>query len=183
VTEVFADLATFITRRQRPTEAHASFSAGAGPAEEVPVTSEDAATILVRFDNGARGACVVSQVSAGRKNAFSLEVDGSRRALAWAQEQPNELWLGSRNGGSTLMPREPEAAGPGVPSLPPGHPEGWGEAFRDLFRPFYATVAAGAPPPAADAAPYPTLADGARAVRFVEAVLASSAAGRWVALG
>jgi hypothetical protein len=74
-------------------------------------------------------------------------------------------------------------AGPGIPSLPAGHPEGWAEALRDLLRPFYAAVASGARPGAdASAAPYPTLAAGARGVAFVEAVLASARDEAWVAI-
>jgi predicted dehydrogenase len=64
--------------------------------------------------------------------------------------------------------------------LPAGHPEGWGEALRDVLRPFYAAIASGEAPPAATAAVYPTLADGARGVALIEAVVESSRLGRWV---
>jgi predicted dehydrogenase len=71
----------------------------------------------------------------------------------------------------------------GVPELPAGHPEGWGEALCDLLRPFYAAVARDEEPLSVAAeADYPTLIDGARAVRFVEAVLASTREQRWVSL-
>jgi predicted dehydrogenase len=185
---VCADLATFVTRRRRPLGGSVAFGRSEGPTEEVDVRSEDAATILVRFEGGARGACVVSQVSPGRKNGFELELAGSRATLDWAQEDGEHLWLRTRED-SRLLTRGPAdwvAAGtPGVPSLPAGHPEGWAEALRDLLRPFYAAIAAGDPPPepgAPDAA-YPTLADGARGVTFVEAVLASARDGRWTAVG
>jgi predicted dehydrogenase len=185
---VQADLATFMPVRRRPAAAGIAFSTAQGPAEEVPVYSEDAATILVRFRGGARGAAVISQISPGRKNAFTLEIDGSRGALAWAQETPETIWIGSHlPDGSRVLQRTPGAAPiMGVPSLPAGHPEGWGDAWRDLLRPFYRAVAEGAPTPAAAPTPdsgevgaYPTLRDGARAVRFVEAVLASSRSGSW----
>lgn len=186
VESVFADLATFMPVRRRPLGGAVTFGAGEGPREEVPVYSEDAATILVRFGGGARGSAIVSQVSPGRKNAFSLEVDGSRGALAWAQETPELLWLGSRAAdGSRVVQRGPDPEHvPGVPSLPGGHPEGWGDAWRDLLRPFYRAIAEGAPPPGpGDDAGYPTLRDGARAVRFVEAVLASARSGTWEPVG
>jgi predicted dehydrogenase len=184
VEEVFADLATFIPRRSRPLAGSVAFGTSAGPVEEVAVHSEDAATILVRFAGGARGAAVISQVSPGRKNAFSLEVAGSQATLDWDQEDAERLWIRTR-GEARQLTRRPEDGpppGPGIPSLPAGHPEGWAEAFRDLFRPLYAAVLAGEPPAADGGSPYPTLDDGARGVAFVEAVLASARDGRWVTL-
>jgi predicted dehydrogenase len=182
VEAVFADLATFMPVRSRPAAAGIAFSTAAGPADEVPVYSEDAATILVRFADGARGAAVISQVSPGRKNAFTLEIDGARGALAWAQETPETIWIGShRPEGSRVLPRTPDPEPTvGVPSLPAGHPEGWGDAWRDLLRPFYRSIAEGLRPPGPNEDPgYPTLRVGARAVRFVEAALASARSGTW----
>ncbi len=69
VESVLADLATFIGERSRPLGASIAFSSGTGPSEPVAIHSEDAATILLRFAGGARGTCVVSQVSPGHKNA------------------------------------------------------------------------------------------------------------------
>jgi predicted dehydrogenase len=187
VVAVLADLATFVPRRQRPLGATVAFGTSSGPTEEVAIESEDAATILVRFEGGARGACVVSQVSPGRKNGFSLELSGARATLDWGQEEPETLWLRTREESRLLTRGLADGPGdatlPGIPSLPAGHPEGWAEALRDLLRPFYAAVASGAPPPAPGmAAPYPTLADGARSLHFVEAALASARSGRWTEL-
>jgi predicted dehydrogenase len=185
VEAVFADLATFIGSRRRPLVAAPAFGAAVGPAEDVDVHSEDAATILLRFEGGARGAAVVSQVSPGRKNAFSLEIAGATATLDWDQEDPERLWLRDR-AEARLMTRRAEDGpppGPGIPSLPAGHPEGWAEALRDLLRPFYAAIAAGEEPPApAEPSAYPTLADGARGIEFVEAVLGSARRGTWVSM-
>jgi predicted dehydrogenase len=191
VESVFADLATFIPFRRRPAAGSVAFGSADGSGEMVEVRSEDAATILVRFEGGARGACVISQVSPGRKNAFGLELAGSDRTLEWHQEDPEHLWLRDREE-SRLLTRGPADAGgvpgpgraqadwPGVPSLPSGHPEGWAEALRDMLRPFYAAVASGQPPPGPSAeAPYPTVDDGARGLAFVEAVMASARTERW----
>lgn len=179
---VFADLATLIPTRLRSLGGSVAFSAPEGPVESVQIDSEDAATILVRFEGGARGACVVSQVSTGHKNALALNVDGARQSLAWEQETPERLWLLARGEARRLV-RDPGGAraGAGVPSLPAGHPEGWGEALRDLLRPFYAAVATGESPSTGDA-PYPTLRAGARSIAFVEAAIQSSASGVWVSL-
>ena len=179
VTAVLADFATFMTSRQRPTTSSAAFESASGEREAVTITSEDAATILLRFDDGSRGAVVISQVSPGRKNAFGLEIAGSHASLAWEQERPESLWIGSRREARRLQ-REPDATSSGVPSLPAGHPEGWAEALRDVLRPFYGAIADGsAPPTDGRAAPYPTLADGVRAVAVVEAVVASVRSERW----
>ena len=187
---VFADLATFIPVRRRPTVPGAAFSAGTGETEAVAVESEDAATVLVRFEGGARGTFLVSQVSPGRKNAFSIEIAGSRRSLRWEQEDPERLWLGGLES-SALLQRQPGLDGGasalgavGVPTLPAGHVEGWGEALRDVLRPFYAAIASGqSVPGAGESAAYPTLDDGARGLAFVEAVLRSAREGRWAKVG
>ena len=182
VEAVLADVATFIPVRHRPRGAGVAFGAGSGPTDPIEIHSEDAATVLVRFRGGARGAFAVSQVSPGRKNAFVLELDGSRRSLDWAQEDPEHLWVRDRDESRLLtrgLPDAMAAAGQGVPSLPAGHPEGWAEALRDVLRPFYAAIASGEPPPPPGAASYPTLDDGARGVALVEAVIRSARDGRW----
>ena len=181
VTSLMADLATLVPVRYRPLRSAAAFSTGSGATEAVRVDTEDAATVLVRFDDGARGAVIVSQVSPGHKNDLTVHLSGSKRSLGWAQEDPERLWLGARDE-STLLTRAPSVDGwpVGVPALPAGHPEGWAEALRDLLRPFYAAIAAGDPPPEDADAPYPTLADGARGVALIEAVVESSRDGRWV---
>ncbi len=182
VDAVQADLATFIPTRSRSLDGGAAFSTARGPAEDVAVASEDAATMLLRFGGGVRGACVVSQVSTGNKNAFSLHVDGSLGSLTWEQELPERLTVRER-GEERVYVRDPgsQQASAGVPWLPAGHPEGWGEALRDLLRPFYAAVASGSPP-LGERAPYPTLAVGARSIAFVEAALDSASSGTWANL-
>lgn len=182
VEAVFADLATMVPARDRPVDA-AAVEAGAEPATRVAVGNEDAAVILVRFEGGPIGSCVVSQVSPGHKNDLVIELAGQRRSLCWRQESPERLWLGARGSAETLVRAPDELPRSGVPALPAGHPEGWGEALSDLLRPFYAAIARDEEPPSADTeAGYPTLVDGARAVRFVEAVLVSAREQRWVSL-
>ncbi len=183
IAAVFADMATFMPIRQRPRAGGEAFRAAVGETDPVAIASEDAATILVRFAGGGRGSCVISQVSPGHKNGFSLEIAGERQSLAWEQEAPERLILRTREATTTLW-RSPDGIPvPGVPPLPAGHPEGWSDALRDLFRPFYAAVAAGDEPGVVGTeAAYPTLASGARAIRFVDAVLRSSREERWVSL-
>jgi predicted dehydrogenase len=176
VSAVLADLATFLPVRQKPLVETAAFTAAIGEREPVEIGSEDAATILVRFEDGSRGAAVLSQVSPGRKNAFGLEIDGATASLAWQQERPEDLWIGTRTESRGLV-RQAQPVAHGLPPLPAGHPEGWAEAMRDLLRDFYAAIADGRPPTGEQ--PYPTLEDGARAVALVDAVLESARTGRW----
>jgi predicted dehydrogenase len=180
VTSVMADLATLVPVRYRPVRSPMAFQAGSGETDAVPIQSDDAATVLVRFEHGAVGAVVVSQVSPGHKNDLTVHVSGSERSVAWAQERPERLWLGARDE-ATLLTRGPSSQPwpVGVPALPAGHPEGWAEALRDLLRPFYRAIIAGEAPPDGDDAPYPTLADGARSVALIEAVVDSAGSGRW----
>lgn len=181
VEAVFANLATLIPFRWRPVRSTVAFAPSVGPGERVAVETEDAATLLVRFTEGAVGACIISQVSLGHKNDLAVELGGSLRSLAWHQEDPESLWLGTRTGTERIVRGPSTTSGPGIPSLPAGHPEGWGEALRDLFRSFYASVASGAEPASqGQVAPYPTFLDGARAVTFVEAALQSSRTSHWV---
>lgn len=187
VEAVLADMATFIPRRRRPSTATGeAFGQTGGHGEWVDVRSEDAATILVRFAGGARGACVVSQGSAGYKNALTLQVAGSVWTMDWAQEDAEHLWVRDRDEARMLTRGPTDSApadSPGVPALPAGHPEGWSAALRDLLRPFYAAVARSDPVPRTGApCAYPTLDDGARSLAFVDAALESSAEGRWTEL-
>ena len=171
--EVFAELSTFISHRIRPAGGAASFERGGPDGERVAIESEDAAAIMLRFDGGAVGTFLISQVSAGHANDFWWELMGSAASLRWRQEEPELLHYAERDAGTTTVRRSPAAGtGPGVPALPSGHPEGWSDALRDLFRDVYASIMG-------DATPYPTFADGERAVRFVDAVLRSADAARW----
>jgi predicted dehydrogenase len=181
VESVIADLTTFIPVRQKPVGPVETFSGGGG-GETVPVEihTEDTASILLRLQGGARAAFTVSQLSAGRKNALSLEVDGSESALAWMGERPEELWIGHRDRPNELLLRDPgllmPAAG-ALASVPAGHAEGFENTFRELYRAVYRAVAAGGPPAEPD---YPTFADGHEEALIGDAIAASARDGRWV---
>jgi predicted dehydrogenase len=112
----------------------------------------------------------VSQVSAGRKNSCSFEIDGSRQAVAWDSERPEELWIGHRDRPNELMLRERG-------DYPPGHGVGFPDTFKALYRAVYTAVAAGGPPADPD---YPTFADGHEAALLGDAIALSAAEARWV---
>ena len=98
VASVMADLSTFVKVRQRPSGPVETFSQERA-SDTIPteMTTEDAALILLRYTNGARGSVAVSQVSAGRKNSLQWEVDGSTSAAWWDSETPDHLYIGHRN--------------------------------------------------------------------------------------
>jgi predicted dehydrogenase len=183
VTEVLADLHTFVPKRRRLTGSVETFTAdsiGDVEREEVEVASEDAAGILLRFDNGVRGVLTVSQVSAGRKNALSFEVSGSGAGLAWNSEDPERLWVGRRGALNELLLRDATLMSPDarrITHYPGGHAEGFAESFLGLVETVYAAVLEGRQPAEPD---FPTFADGLEGLHIEDAVLASHESGRWV---
>jgi len=181
VHSLLADLATTIPVRRKPTHEIETFaSADDVEREDAPMTTEDLAHILLRFEDGARGSLVVSQVSAGRKNSLRFEVDGSRGSVVWDSERNEELWLGHRGKPNELLPRDPSLFLPEASrrtSLPAGHAEGFAETFKELYRAVYTAVAAGGP---ANGPDYPTFADGHWENVLGDAVTLSNRERRWV---
>ncbi len=140
------------------------------------VTTEDAATVLFRTDKGAIGSLVVSQITPGRKNRLWFSLDAASMSFAFDQEVPETLWVGGRDA-TTLVQRGAHttaAEAQRYSVLPAGHPQGYQDCFNGLVADVYAAVAGDAP------AGLPTFADGLRATRLTEAVLASADAGEWV---
>ena len=146
----------------------------------VPVRSTTPTTILLHYENGTRGVLTVSQVSAGRKNRLSFEIDGAKSALAWDSEHPNDLWLGRRDGPNGLLMKDPSLVAPEVReiiSYPGGHQEGFPDTFKQLAGKFYRYLRAGN----FDARPdFPTFADGHYEMLLCEAIERSSKENRWV---
>jgi predicted dehydrogenase len=178
---VMADLATFVTTRQRPTGPVETFST-ARSTETISrsMETEDVATLLLRFANGARGSVAISQVSAGRKNSLQWEIDGSAASAAWDSETPDHLWLGHRDRPNELLLRNPALMGPAgrtAAALPGGHVEGFGDTFGALFRAIYTDVLAGRPDPAP---PYATFAAGHDEMLVNDAIARSAREQRWV---
>jgi predicted dehydrogenase len=181
IVELFADLATAIPVRQRPKGEVETFASAADvEREDAPMTTEDIAHILLRYDGGARGSLVVSQVSTGRKNSPRYEVDGSRGALAWDGERHEELWLGRRDTPNAVLLRNPALMHPDAARfthLPVGHAEGFAATFRELYRAVYTDVARGGP---SDEPDYPTFRDGHVENVLCDAVALSNRERRWV---
>jgi predicted dehydrogenase len=180
ITAVLADLYTAVPVRHVATAPTRAFAkAKAASRRDVRITSEDTASVLLRFDNGARGCVTVGQVLPGHKNDLRLEVNGRLASLAWRQENPNELWIGHHAQANTVLSRDPALLDPaarGYAHLPAGHPEAWSDAFRNLIADAYAWIRKGGTPPTKPAA-LPTFADGYRNALVIDAMLRSHAAG------
>src|SRR5207253_2389022 len=107
ITAVMADLTTFIKTRLQPSGPVETFATGrAVDAVAREIHTEDVATILLHYEDGARGAVTVSQLSAGRKNSLVFEIDGSSSAASWNSENPDELWIGHRGRPNELLVRD-----------------------------------------------------------------------------
>jgi len=180
VEAVLAELATTVPVRHRPRGHVQTFAEAAGEnVVDVAMSTEDVAYLILRFEGGAHGAATISQVSAGRKNALTLELDGSEAAAAWVSERPEELWIGHRERSNELLLRDPSLLSSEArrsTTLPGGHAEGFNEAVRELLRPVYAAVAEGAQPDDPD---FPTFADGHRGMLLSAAIAVSARDGTW----
>jgi predicted dehydrogenase len=183
VIELMADMATFLPVRKKPRQAVETFASKLSTsidAEDVEVDTEDFASLLLRFSNGARGVVTLSQISAGRKNNFWWEVNGSKGSLCWKQECPNELWIGYRDKPNEVMLKDPALMLPEsrrYAAYPGGHAEGYPDTFARHFSDFYKYIEEGN---FTKKPTFPTFEDGRRELVIGEMVLTSIQEKRWV---
>ncbi len=140
---------------------------------------DDDGNVLLRFDNGANGVLVASQIAAGEENALKIRVYGEKGGLEWAQQEPNTLilkWLDHpvqilRTGGHNLSNYAAFNS-----RTPAGHPEGYLEAFGNLYRNFALCLSARieGTTPAAEALDFPSVDEGIRGMAFIDNVVKSS---------
>lgn len=157
ITELCADLSTFVEGR----------------------LLDDDGNVLLRFDNGAKGILHASQISAGEENDLNIRIYGEKGGLEWRQMEPNSLiakWLDQptqvmRTGVGDLYPEATAHT-----RIPAGHPEGYLEAFANIYRNVALCVRSRlngeTPDPIYE--DFPTVDDGIRGMRFIEKVVASS---------
>tara|TARA_R110002124_G_scaffold57084_5_gene160339 strand:- start:82 stop:1224 length:1143 start_codon:yes stop_codon:yes gene_type:complete len=143
-------------------------------------TLDDDGTVLLRFDNGARGVLGASQISVGEENALSLRVYGDKGGLEWRQQDPNTLWLKWPDRPTEML----RAGGAYLGDLaaantrtPMGHPEGYLEAFANLYQAFAAHIRAREAGQAPDerASDCPGIESAIRGMAFIELAVAASA--------
>ena len=163
IAELCADLTTFVEGRKL----------------------EDDGNILVRFEGGAKGVLHASQIAVGEENDLNIRVYGTRASLEWHQEHPNELVVKHpdqprqtwRRGNDYVAEQAKQ-----VTRIPFGHPEGYLEAFGNIYREAFRAIAAevqGEPLP--EDLDFPTIADGVQGMLFIQTALESARLGaRWV---
>ncbi len=183
IERVMADLHTFHKNRNHPVGEVETFAAADSDVPRVneSVMSDDAAGVLLRFANGARGTATISQVSAGRKNYLNWEIDCTQSAISWNTENPENLWVGHRGQPNQIMKRDAALMHPiaaATSSYPAGHVEGYPDTFKALFRDIYTHILNGGD----GLAQYPTFDDGLRSLLVCDAVAQSARTGTWVSV-
>ena len=182
ITEVMADFNTIHKVRKKPLKPVETFSGKMLKPEDyadVPISTEDYATVMLRFNNGNRGVVTVSQVDAGRKNRLSLEISGSKETYAWNSESPNELWIGRRDEANRILMRDPslfDRESASLISFPGGHNEGFPDTSKQMFREVYDNIRKGT----MEGAKFPTFEDGLRELILCERILESNEKQQWV---
>jgi len=182
IQEVFADFATFHKVRKKPlkpVETYAGKVLKPEDYKDIPIHTEDYATVLLRFDNDARGVMTVNQVAAGRKNRLYFELDGSKQSIAWDSETPNQIWIGRRDGSNEILMRDPSLVYPESAALidyPGGHNEGFPDTFKQIFRQIYTYISGDRSTPPA----FPTFTDGLRELILCEKILESNKNRKWM---
>ena len=149
IDEVSAELATFVPGR----------------------CLDDDGSVLLRFGNGARGLIFASAVATGEENNLILKVYGDKAALEWHEQEPENLIMRSNDAPIQILRRGWPGTGEAAAKnsrLPAGHPEGFIEAFANIYRMFAEAVLSGVP------GDYPSVSDGVAEMRFLDAIVANS---------
>lgn len=142
---------------------------------------DDDCTVLLRFENGARGVLLASQIEIGELNGIRIRVYGDKAGMSWKQEEPNTLTISRLDGRTELIRSGDAQLNASVAAnirTPGGHPEGYLEAFANLYRDFAKQLRG------EDGSLLPGACDGLRGMKFIDtAVRASAAESGWVDLG
>jgi predicted dehydrogenase len=151
---------------------------------------DDYGHAVIRFENGGLGSVTASQISHGRENDLFIEIDGTKGALSWRQENPNEMMVRRNGQPHSVYTRDPNAsfmngAGKAACRLPSGHPEAFFEAFANVYRFAYDDMAKRAAGQSFERlnTVYPNVYDGVEGMYFIQQCVASSEHnGAWLPL-
>lgn len=184
ITAVRADLLTAHPfRKKTKQEAETFRTVDSGDYELVPIDSEDAAFITVRFEDGTLGTVSLSQVCGGHLNDLRLEIAGEKCSMEWRQENPDYLKVGTRESELQILRAASGKMSEGAAryaTLPGGHPVAWSDALRNGISEYYASIRNGTFGQSGQS--YATFADAVQIMKLVEASMASGKAGQWVSL-
>ncbi|MCP4626569.1 MAG: Gfo/Idh/MocA family oxidoreductase [bacterium] len=185
ITSVYGDATIFIPVRKKPLIDIPTFSKvelKPGEYEEINVDTEDHATVMFKFEDGAKGVMIVFQLNPGRKNRIEWEICGSEKSLSWNGEEANQLWVGSRTEPNRLLMKDgslmhPDAAK--YASYPGGLLEGYGESWKNIFVEIYEYLKTdglkkGTQPP------FPTFKEGYKIQMIIDGILESIESNQWV---
>ena len=151
---------------------------------------DDYGTAIVRYQNGGLGTVTASQISHGRENDLSIEIDGTKGAISWRQEEPNVMIVRQNGQPHKLYTRDPNASfmnasGRGACRLPSGHPEAFFEAFANIYVAAFDAMVDVSQSKSIERVNtlYPNVNDGVEGMYFIEQCVASSAQnGAWVSM-
>ncbi len=180
IKRVMADLRTIHPQRMKPkkeTETYSGKMLTPADYEAVKITTEDYASVLFEFANGSTGSFSVSQCFAGRKNRLFYELAGSKCAVAWDQERPNELWIGHRERANEILMKDPSLLSPRARAYahyPGGHPEAYPDGLKNFMLRVYSYLAG-----QSKEIDFSTFQDGHNELAICEAILASSQGKKW----
>lgn len=179
IKEVMADTSTVIPERYKQPEGKLTFQEGEKTnAELVSIKTEDYSSVLVKFENGARGVFTVSQVSPGSKNALELHLDGAAASGSWYQEEPFKLKVGYRGKPNEWVLRDPALVKKEASAFlhyPGGHEEGWPESLKNMMENFYSAVRDGTSLSDSVA----SFKDGYQGMLLIDAIMRSTRSGTW----
>ena len=187
INKVCADFATFYKTRKKPLKPVETYSGkmlSPEDYEDVPINTEDYATVLLKFDGGAHGSLTVNQVAAGRKNRLFFEIYGSKGAVSFDSEKPNELWIGKRDGNNEQLIKDPALVyeySRNIINYPGGHNEGFPDTFKQNFKKIYTYILSGGAEKNLPVT-FPTFEDGLRELLVCEGIVESSKQEKWIAL-
>jgi predicted dehydrogenase len=179
IKKVCADFLTVHKNRMKPKKQVETYSGKMlqpSDYEAMPINTEDFASVLFEFSNGARGSFSVSQVFAGRKNRLFFELAGSKSSVVWDQERPNEMWIGHRERPNELLMKDPSLLSPEArpyAHYPGGHPEAYPDGLKNFLIRVYSHLAG------KEKANFSTFQDGHDELAICEAILASSKSKKW----
>ena len=183
IVEVCADFQTIHPTRKKPNKTVLAFSTETFSDEdytEIPINTEDNASVMFRFSGGAKGSGFFSQVIAGKSVAIDLLIGGYKKALEWNSLDVNSLQIGMRDQGTMKVEKGPATVHPATLPLvayPLGHAEGFTDAFKQNFREIYDSIENRDTPHN-----YATFRDGLHEMILCEKIWESNKEQKWVSV-